>query len=499
MHGIATGIEIGEADVTAVQVGGGLSGRRILACARVPLDEGGLEGALHTLAESMELKDHPTFVAIPDDLISFRNVALPFRDEKKIRQALPFEVEGTLPYPVEDLVFDFVPTRDRLGGTVLAASIRRDDLSRCLESLRSNGIDPEVLEVGGSALASWLADRPGTPDHFLVLEGGRAGQRMVLCLSRGIALIRSFVIRASAPPDGDREEGGVGRKADLSMRDITPFITALCGEVHRTLHAFMVGEGTAERPERVFFTGELLAAPQTGDLLTRWLEMPAEPIDVGRDRRIRMEAAVAADWEPALMNGALSLLLRNPAKRRGFNFRRNEFAKAKPYQQIRKAAPKAGIFLFLFLSLLAADLIIDTYSLTREYQLLDQEIQAVFRQTLPQVTRIVDPVQQLRVAVEEMKRASLSRPAGRPETGVLDLLREISARIPPAVHARMERLVVDPETVRLSGRTDAFNDVDRIKNELAEGKMFGSVAITSANLDRNGKQVQFEIAIERKR
>jgi hypothetical protein len=58
---------------------------------------------------------------------------------------------------------------------------------------------------------------------------------------------------------------------------------------------------------------------------------------------------------------------------------------------------------------------------------------------------------------------------------------------------------VDPETVRISGRTEAFNEVDKIKNELATAKCFGPVNITSANLDRTGNKVQFEITIERKR
>jgi len=499
MRGNTTGIDIGTETITAVQTGGGLKGRRILACMRIPLDRTGLEAALSTLVESMDLRSHAVMVTVPDDLVSFRNVAMPFGDVRKIRQALPFEVEGMLPYSVEDLLIDFLTTGDRPAGGVLAASVERNALSDYLTALQAHGIDPEVLEVRGSALASWVLRQPETPDHILVLEAGMERHTVILCLKRRIVLIRSFIGPSASAMTPDATDKPDSRQADLPLPDTEPFFRSLCHIVHRTVHAFRVSEGIPDRPEKLFFTGEPLQGPQSADLLSRYLDIPAEPIDLSQDRRVRLEEGIAGNWSPALMNGALSLALMDPVKGRGFNFRRDEFERESQYLQIRKAAPKAAIFLFLILSFLAADAIIDFYSLKKEYQSLDREITAMFRQTLPKVTRMIDPVQQLRVSVEEVKRSAVVHPAGKPESTVLDLLREISGRIPPPIHVQVYRMVVDPETVRLSGRTDAFNDVDRIKSELAAAKALGPVAITSANLDSTGKKVQFEISIERKR
>ena len=185
-------------------------------------------------------------------------------------------------------------------------------------------------------------------------------------------------------------------------------------------------------------------------------------------------------------------------KEEGFDFRREEFERKKRYFGLKKAAPKAAIFLFLILSFLAVDMVIDFYTLKKEYKILTREITSVFKQTLPEVIRIVDPVQQLRVKIKELKQSNVSRPETGTNKKVLDLLKEISQRIPKTLNVHINRMVIDTETVRISGKTDAFNEVDKIKNNLEPSPIFSLVTISSANLDRAGKGVQFEIRVELK-
>jgi len=499
MHGNITGIEISAEHITAVRTAGGLNGRRILACIRIPVGKEGLEHALGSLAGSMDLRNDTCLVTIPEVHVSFRNVPMPFKDVRKIRQALPFEMENMLPSSVEDLLIDFIVTDNPAGSGVLAASVRREVISDYLGSLQSNGIDPEVLEVRGASLASWVLSQAGTPDNILVLEVGEKGNTLVLCLNGRISLVRSFLAVSVPFPLPLPTDGEADNRKALPPADLESFFKSMCIAVHNTVHAFTSRSEIPDRPEKLFFTGEAAQTPGSADLLSRFLGMPAEPIDVSQDKKIRMEGGIAGDWSPALMNGALSLALRNMGKEGGFNLRRDEFSPERRYLSIRKAIPKLAVFFFLILSFLAADMMIDSYSLEKEYRALDREITAIFRQTLPQVTRIVDPVQQLRVSVEQVKRSSASSPAAGSSDTVLGLLQEISKRIPPTIPVHVHRMVVDPETIRISGRTNAFNEVDRIKNELAAVKRFGPVNITSANLDRSGNKVQFEITIERKR
>jgi general secretion pathway protein L len=499
MHGYITGIDISTEQITAVQTASGLKGRRIVSCNRIPVDNERLDDALSALSKTIHTRNDTCFVTIPESHVSIRNVLMPFKDERKIRQALPFEMESMLPCPVEDLLIDFIVADNHAESGVLAASVPKKFISDYLESLQSNGIDPEVLDVRGASLASWVLKQKGTPDNILILEVGKKRNTLILCLGGRISLVRSFNAVSVSPSSQDPPNGAAGNGKDLLPKDDESFFRFLCTEIHNTVHAFIYRTEISARPEKLFFTGEGAQSPVSADLLSRFLDMPAEPIDVSRDNRIRIEESIASDWSPALMSGALSLSLRKTGREGGFNLRRDEFGPKRRFLSLRKAIPKLTVFCLLILSFLAADIIVDYYSLKKEYSTLNREITTIFRQTLPQATRVVDPVQQLRVSVEQMKRSSSLSPDVGPADTILDLLQEISKRIPRSVPVHVHRMVMDPETIRISGRTDAFNEVDRIKNELATGKRFGPVNITSANLDRAGNKVQFEITIERKR
>ena len=495
MQGKITGIDITENQITAVQVKTGLKGYQILACARVPVEDGGIDEALQSLSGSIDLKSDSYLATIPEGHVSFRNLSMPFKDVKKIRQALPFEMESMLPFQAEDLLIDFIMTDSPARGEALAASCNRGFIAEYLGTLERNGFDPDVLEIRCSPLASWLLRQPGTPDHILLLEIGEKNNTMVLCLNRRIALIRVFSsnnasIIQSIPKDND-----TGDLEGPPLEEVEACFNLLCATVRNTVHAFASRRNTLPGPEKLFFTGTGALYPKAEELLSQSLDMPAERIDMSNDKKVRMSADIVKDWSPALMNGALSLALKNTRKEEGFNFRREEFERKKRYFGLKKAAPKVAVFLFLILSFLAADMVIDFYTLKKEYKILSREITSVFKQTLPEVSRIVDPVQQLRVKIKELKQSNVSRPETGTNKKVLDLLKEISQRIPKSLNVHINRMVIDTETVRISGKTDAFNEVDKIKNNLEPSPIFSGVTISSANLDRTGKGVQFEIRI----
>ncbi|MEZ4550723.1 MAG: hypothetical protein R2874_09675 [Desulfobacterales bacterium] len=68
---------------------------------------GPLAGALSIVAEAMDLSGAETIASVPPKFISYRNFQVPFKDRKKIRQVLPFELEPVLPFAVDDLIIDF--------------------------------------------------------------------------------------------------------------------------------------------------------------------------------------------------------------------------------------------------------------------------------------------------------------------------------------------------------------------------------------------------------
>ena len=221
-------------------------------------------------------------------------------------------------------------------------------------------------------------------------------------------------------------------------------------------------------------------------------------IDLCGENRIRVAEETAGNWHPALMSTALSLAMRGAGKGVGFNLLRDEFKTKKSLFGHKKQWRTAAIFLFVILLFLGAHTAVEYYSLKATYNALNNEIVQVFRKTFPRISRIVDPVQQMKVEIQSLKQQGVSELRMESNKGVLDLLKEISLGIPKSLDLIVTRMVIDPETVSIKGRTGTFNSVDMIKNGLSASHLFGSVNISSANLDRTGKMVTFEMKLTRK-
>ena len=148
MPGKILGIDISEDSVTAVQIRGGLKGYQVTACGRVMVDgHEGPEEAIKELSQQMDLKSDTSFASISGEHISFRNLQMPFKEQKKIRQTLPYEMETVVAFTIEDLVVDFSMIDRAEQSKILAASVRKSYLSEYIAQLWTYGIDPQVMDI----------------------------------------------------------------------------------------------------------------------------------------------------------------------------------------------------------------------------------------------------------------------------------------------------------------------------------------------------------------
>ena len=109
------GIDIRKESISAVLLKTGLRESRIDAHAYIPIsdsseDQNNIKTALEALSNEIDLAGSDSVLTVSADHFSYRNLQIPFKDSKKIQMVLPFELEPTIPYPVEDLVIDFIET-----------------------------------------------------------------------------------------------------------------------------------------------------------------------------------------------------------------------------------------------------------------------------------------------------------------------------------------------------------------------------------------------------
>ena len=154
-------LDIRHHGVSAVIIKSSLRDNRISGFAYAPFSDddaagGNLAGALETISESLEFGGCDCVASLPANYFSFRNLQIPFRSRKKIQMVLPFEIEPSLPYAVDEVVLDFSPVRHdatKDSTDVLAAVLPKSDLDRLLETLAAFDLDPEAITIGGLPLA----------------------------------------------------------------------------------------------------------------------------------------------------------------------------------------------------------------------------------------------------------------------------------------------------------------------------------------------------------
>jgi len=499
MPGKILGIDIDSDSITAVLVEGGLRGYTIAGCGKTTIGgDRGLDGGLAALSEQMDLKADTSICSVPAEQISYRNIHMPFKDRKKIQQAIGFEVETMAPFPIETLIVDFTTVDQLDQSEVLTASIRRNLISDYLDHLQAHGVDPGLMDIRGVPMTLWLLKQDNMPNSGLLLDIGRTKNTMVLFLKKRISLIRAFPFSDDHTAHALANQQAEPLEESPTDEKIESLFASLSKDVQYTIHAFGGWRKAVIEPEKAFITGEGSLCPGVESILEKTLHMPVEKINVAKAANVDMNEDIDRVWAPATMDNALALALRDTKRGIGFNFRTGEFEVKKRYIGLRKLMRNAAVLLAIIISLLLADLGTEYYFLKKRYMMLDSQISEIFKQTLPDVTRIVDPVQQLKAKINELKSSDLSLPGiGRKEK-VLDLLQDLSLRIPASLDVKVLSMVVDPETVQIRGETDTFNTVDTIKKGLEPSVYFNEVTISSANLDRSGKRVQFKMSLKRK-
>jgi hypothetical protein len=111
------------------------------------------------------------------------------------------------------------------------------------------------------------------------------------------------------------------------------------------------------------------------------------------------------------------------------------------------------------------------------------------------VKKIVNPLQQMRVNIEEVRKVSLQPTGGQGNMLTIDILNEISKGIPDDIDVKFTRTVIGENNVVINGDSDTFNSVDAIKNRLEQSKDFKTVTIVSSTKDDSNNRIKFRLKI----
>ncbi len=476
------GIDIKQDTVSAVLIQSGMKGIEITAHALVPLtdfpeSQDRVAAALKSITAGMNIADALCLVSFPADRVSFRNLSVPFRETKKIKQVLPFELEPSLPIPIDEAVIDFcmldLPQPAGMTG-LLAAAMTKSAVADIRAGLSAAGIEAHTLSVSGQHTAHCLNRRSNIPPQFLLIDlDGRQATLFVVHTGQ-VCLIRSL---------------GLSHDPKHSLE----FLSA---NIQRTLAAAGDILGTAFAPEEIHLTGKGAMTAAFAEDLGRLLAVPVHMVDLVQNSGFAFLEAPVDDWQPLLMNNALAQALCIELGFQGFNFGGRPFTAMKQWLAYKKNFMQIAFLTGAVLVAALVNLLLDFNAMRKQGNALDLRIQSLFRSTLPQVTKIVDPVQQIRAEIKTIQDQSSLAGETERKARAIDILNDISKRIPEQVDVDLTQFVIGPDSVMLTGDTATFNMVDDIKVYLEKSDLFSAVTISSANTDRTGNRVIFKLKIQ---
>ena len=282
------------------------------------LDEDAVSEAVAALWKRHKLPKKRVIVGTANQRVIVRQVDVPQMEESELTEALPFQVQDSLPIPVEEAMLDYVPLEEFATPegeamlSILVVAAHRDMIESILRVTESAGLTVEAVDLQPFALVraafgsditltetapQGIVDIGATITQVIFVRNGVA--RFVRILPRGgdnftQALVsalemdidvaedikRVVGVEPEGPPSDTMEEADVRRvltqEADSLIEEIRGSVT------------FYLGQSGDEAMSRIVVAGNGARLPHLANRLGRALDIPIEPakvldrVDVGR-------------------------------------------------------------------------------------------------------------------------------------------------------------------------------------------------------------------------
>lgn len=472
-------IDIRNDAIAAVLLNTGLKSDVVQGCAHLPItspldDSDALSQTLAHLLQQINPTGANVIVSLPADKSLFRFVTVPFKEENKIRQILPFELEPTLPVSVENLKFDFEKSTIGDSSAIMAVAMDQTVFQGYMDQMAAINIRPQLVVPGVVPLVSQIAGleaRHDAPVLFLDVDTART---TVFALRSGrIEMVRSL---PGGPIDATSVES-------LALR------------IRQTLSAWSDKVNQELMPAVVFASGPGLENPGLEEKLSQALEMPLQAVDLSL-WLTRTEVPKHVGWQPNLMNEALALAELEAEGKACVNFHRISSPLRNYWSAYKHYVTGPAMLLALVILLASSGVLLENHFLKKQVDALDAQQVQLFKSTFPNTQLKAAPLAQMKSMLKDMKKSGSGSEQGGVRVRSIDVLLQISQSIPDNLDVVLNRMTVGADEVTISGVTADFNSVNDMKSRLEKNELFKQITIASANMDKSGHKVLFKLKID---
>jgi general secretion pathway protein L len=501
------GLDIGDGAIKAILANAyGRPDIRVVASEIVRLEDGvDLDAALKKLAETirpMVSSRIRCVVSLPPSDVMFRQISLPFRDESKIKKTLSFALEPLLPLPIEEVVADYVHLTD---GGLLTAAVGKERIRKVIAAVEEHLGEVSAIDIGTAALALPLLEQKASTGAGMVLDIGASSTFAVFYEKNALVQIRSFAFGGNTITDVLAQDLSCSREEAHHIKINADYGTktggalaacrAFCVSLANTVEFMRLNETLHSTPAEIMVTGGGSLFKPLVDELEKTFNRPVKALDSGLYGQPEIDEKLQGSYQSTIMSTALATVKRAFASRKSFNFRQGEFAPQSVRGDLKKQLRWGAIIAGIILLLAAVDLFLDYQWQARQAGNLKNQISAIFKKHYSPSAVMVDPVLQLRTKLIEDKK-TYGLDDGASGVTVLELLKDMSGFISPALDIVITHLHYENNIVLLKGEAKKIDDVTTVKNELLKSKTFKNVTISSTALAKEGAKVNFDLRIE---
>jgi general secretion pathway protein L len=420
-------------------------------------------------------------IALSGERSFYRRIELPASAQKEIESVLGFEIEATVPFEMEDAVFDHRVLRRPAGSTtipIFAAVARSDDVRERIAVVREAlGIEPERVGTGAVPLANLDAVIP----ELAPPKGGGVPPIAILDLDH---LTSDLMVLAGGEPvfarTLSRGTSGLPGTAPALARELRQTMAAwrnLGGEALGTV--YLVGGGASVQGAEVYLASQL--------------GVSVLPLPAPRLEGVTPEQAAAL---PRYAK-ALALALGLTGRTRALNLRKGALEAERSYPYLREKVPiLAGLGAVIAMSF-GFSVVAEMRTLEAEREALIASLSATSRDVLGEETS--DPAR-ARELLDQGPGGGDEDPL--PRVDAFDVMVQLSKAVPAEVTHDVVELDVKGTHVTLQGTVPSVSDAQGIADKLKEHRCFRDVKVARTSQFVEGKQkytLEFELKCEEKK
>lgn len=381
------------------------------------------------------------YASLPGQESSIRAIALPRAVWRRGEKALLAELEGAVPFDVDEAVVDAQVTAPGDPVPLLAVAAIRERVRAYLEAMTLGGLEPRELGVSPMALGELAAEIPelAVPGPVLLVYA-QDGRAEVAVLRDGVTVFARTVTALTTPAARTR-----------AMR--------------QSVAAWAAADGPPI--ERAYLCG--LEAQWTQQPVLEATQLPAElvmPLPSGAIE-LGPSAGEYAFWEAPV---SVALAARGLGRSKRVDLRKGPLAVSGSAQVLRERAP------YLAAAALAMVAFWGVATWARYQGLVAERTR--LQQTLREVTREVygepveDPTRAMAMARGDSHRDDVDP---MPAADAFDVLGVLSQRITDAVRHDVEQLDIRGEHVQMQGIVSTLADRDKVVEWLGSYPCFQEV------------------------